>query len=111
MSKTAPKRELLDLNKLISKYFYIALCVAILGIGLAFIDYRIGLGITISSSIFSGTFIIIKYSSSKKYWANQDIYSKLEELSRAFNEKSEELDEIEKNIVKEILKFKIIKIC
>jgi len=105
MSKTAPKRELLDLNKLISKYFYIALCVAILGIGLAFIDYRIGLGITISSSIFSGTFIIIKYSSSKKYWANQDIYSKLEELSRAFNEKSEELDEIEKNISERNIKI------
>jgi uncharacterized protein YhaN len=70
----------------------------ILGIGLAFIDYKIGLGLSISSSILAGAFIIIKHSSSKNYAENKDIYLKLEEFNLLFNEKSSELKEIEKDI-------------
>lgn len=98
MSRTAPKKDLMDINKLINRCFYIALAMIIIGVALAFVDYKIGIGLAIASGILGGACILISNSSRKAYLDNKDIYFKLEELTKLYHEKNKGLENINKNI-------------
>lgn len=98
MSRTVSKKGLIDTNKIISKCFYIALVIIMLGIALAFIDYRIGVGLAISSGILGGTCIIIVNSSKKAYLDNKDVYLKLNEFTTQLHDKSKELEKVSRDI-------------
>lgn len=92
LKKNMGNSSVMNIDKLISRYFYISLFIIVLGVIISFFNFNAGILFSLSGAVLGGVYIIIKHSNGNNapYLANS---AQLEGMTCQANQKKQSLDD------------------